>query len=1141
MNKDMKTPEQKPPFVASHIMRVRICVSVTIVLTLVYLGWRIFYTLPFEYGVIPTLSGLSLLIVEFFGLMESFIHFLNMFHIEVPATPEIPPEMFPDVDIYIATYTEPMDLLYKTINGCKHIEYPDKSKIHIHLCDDGHRAEVKEFALGLGINYIDREDHKGAKAGNLNHAMTVTSGQLLLILDSDMIPKHDILLRCAPFFVDAEIKNQNLPEKDHVHIGFIQTPQSFYNPDLFQFNLFSEGRIPNEQDYFYKDLQVTLNETNSPIFGGSNALISRRAINDVGGFYTGSITEDFATGMLIQRKKYRCYALNDVLASGLSPTDLPSLIQQRIRWARGCISTGRQLHIWTRRDLTIRQKMNYWTAIYYWYAPLKRFVYIFSPLIFLVFGFVVFKCTLPQILLFWLPMYVANNITLDILGQNIRTTKWTSIYETVMFPFMLFPVIAESFGISLKKFKVTKKGNPVDETGRDVAFILPFALLLVLSLIGLVRGFGMFLESGVMSPIVTLFWLVTNLFSLVMALFFTIGRKLFRSNDRVLAELDCILHSPEEHPTKCTTIDFSENGISLFLQDPLDIDEKETPDIEIRTDRYWVKIKTQVVHVAMRGDGWRYSFKILDYYNNYDEYLQIIYDRTPTLPERLSKEHSTFDDIRLNSTERKKATFFQNRHYPRIDIDEEVLNQDGEKTRIINFNYKFILLHSDSSPATSRLELTEGLTLHCEFERKVWGGNLLCTVLNYDEIHGSANLSALLSRWLKGTMHRASISEFSQANTEQNLIRDLLGYIPPRRDQNREAPAQPVLAAPSPALAEETPAGKRRLPRGIPAVAAAALLAVGVSWYFFGVRKPASASVAPGLVEAPANPESAIVSAIIADEPWSVLSKTPRARIYTFDSDAVDLLADSPETASGLRVIAEELRRLGNQSVRVEGHAPRRGSYYGAELLSIQQAGRVIDELVKSGFNKSRLDSPSGIGWGSFIPLREEADNRDQGRVVILTPVYTLTESDLSFLPGSEDIDMNGNTAAALDMLAGNIKEMQEQEPDLVFRIEGPIEKNEDAAAELPLSARRAYSIRVELRRRGIREETLEILGRSSDMPLFDPASISSDGEGFWRSASESTRGPWVEIVPVSESLRRGLFPPYGQSEPLPDEGENGQ
>ena len=34
------------------------------------------------------------------------------------------------------------------------------------------------------------------------------------------------------------------------------------------------------------------------IYGGSNTVLSRAALDKIGGFYTESITEDFATGIL---------------------------------------------------------------------------------------------------------------------------------------------------------------------------------------------------------------------------------------------------------------------------------------------------------------------------------------------------------------------------------------------------------------------------------------------------------------------------------------------------------------------------------------------------------------------------------------------------------------------------------------------------------------------------------------------------------------------------------------------------------------------------------------------------------------------------------------------------------------------------
>lgn len=225
--------------------------------TVLYLLWRTFCTVPLEYGILSAVAGIALLVVEILGMLEAFVHYFNMYKIENHEVPRVPAEEFPDVDVFIATYNEPVDLLYKTVNGCIHMKYPDKNKVHIYLCDDGKRQEVRELAEQMGVGYIDRENHEGAKAGNLNHAMSVTSSPLIATFDADMIPKNNFLMVMVSYFVHQEIKNRELEEKDRVKIGFIQSPQSFYNPDLFQFNLFSENRIPNEQDYFYKDVQIT--------------------------------------------------------------------------------------------------------------------------------------------------------------------------------------------------------------------------------------------------------------------------------------------------------------------------------------------------------------------------------------------------------------------------------------------------------------------------------------------------------------------------------------------------------------------------------------------------------------------------------------------------------------------------------------------------------------------------------------------------------------------------------------------------------------------------------------------------------------------------------------------------------------------
>ena len=123
-----------------------ILIVVTTFFSIVYLIWRTVYTIPFEYGAISVFAGISLLVVEVLGLVESSIHHYNLYGVVRPELPDISDDEFPHVDVYISSYNEPKEVLIKTINGCKYMKYPDKSKVHIYLCDDGHRAEMKKFA-----------------------------------------------------------------------------------------------------------------------------------------------------------------------------------------------------------------------------------------------------------------------------------------------------------------------------------------------------------------------------------------------------------------------------------------------------------------------------------------------------------------------------------------------------------------------------------------------------------------------------------------------------------------------------------------------------------------------------------------------------------------------------------------------------------------------------------------------------------------------------------------------------------------------------------------------------------------------------------------------------------------------------------
>ena len=623
--------------------------------TLIYLCWRISCSIPFAYGHIAVIGSIVLLVVEIFGFVETQIHNSNMLGFRNHPLPQIDDKDFPDVDIFISTYNEPPELLRKTIVGCKHMEYPDKKKVHIYLCDDHRRSEMRELAEELGINYFDRPDNKGAKAGNLNEALKRTSSPYIVTFDADMIPRRKFLLKTIPYFVDAEKINQKLPEEKRLPLGLIQTPQSFYTPDVFQHNLYAETRIPNEQDYFYQVIEAAKTSSNSVIYGGSNTIISRKALEKIGGFYTESITEDFATGMLIESAGFASLGLSEPLASGIAPFAFQEHIQQRTRWGRGVIATAKQLKIIRRRNLNLAQKMSYLSSVLYWFSPIKNLIYLLSPLLFAVFCIPIFKCTLIDLILFWLPMHILQIVSLRFVSQNKISSRLSGIYETSVMPFLLIPIVKEFFGITLSTFKVTDKKAKQQKNTVDKKFLLPFGILLLLTIIGIVQMTYLMFTLEAIGILAVLFWLIRNSYYLVMCIFLGFGRDADGENVRVRAAEPVTVTKSNGDRIDGITTKLLEHGVDIFTDEINALSLGEPIDIKFNYKGPAINVKGTVVSLRRSSNPkvpCVYTVEILDFVGNKDEYIQMLYDRITTLPQRIKLGEGHIDNLWNNVAHR---------------------------------------------------------------------------------------------------------------------------------------------------------------------------------------------------------------------------------------------------------------------------------------------------------------------------------------------------------------------------------------------------------------------------------------------------------------------------------------------------------
>ncbi len=494
----------------------RIIYTIAFISTIVYIFYRIFFTIPFYESFINVFIAISIVLLEFFEAFVYSIYYFNvlLFKKESPSTPILKKEEYPEIDILIATINEDVELLEDTINHIKKMKYPDKKKLHIYMCDDGRRKEMKELCKKMKINYIDRIDNKDAKAGNYNNALKKTKSPYIVTFDADMQPKEEFLMKTVPHIV---------ANKD---VGFVQIPQNFRNPDIYQTRFKLIAKLPHEQNYFFNKIQMAKNYTNSVIYCGTNTVFLRKALEEAGGFATESVTEDIATGIIIESLGYRGIGIDEKLAFGLNVNNLDSYIKQKCRWCRGCIQTFKNYKVIRNKGLNIRQKADYFSTLYYWTYGLRQILYMIIPLLFPLFNIRIIKGSILVFTILFFIQYVLKRYVVDAIEGHATSSTWNRIYETILFPTISLDIIREVFNIGSKKFYVSpKKKEKNTMTKNNIYMMICHITIWLITIIALGLSISRAIDFRFDIYLIPIFWLASNLFYLTIAVIFDLSTK----------------------------------------------------------------------------------------------------------------------------------------------------------------------------------------------------------------------------------------------------------------------------------------------------------------------------------------------------------------------------------------------------------------------------------------------------------------------------------------------------------------------------------------------------------------------------------------------------------------------------------------
>jgi len=543
-----------------------VLITLSVTISSRYLWWRYNSTLNIDNS-LDVFFGVILIFAETYAWI---VLLLGFFQIVWPlerkplALPE-DTSVWPSVDIFIPTYNEPLEIVKTTLLAALDIDWP-KNKINVFVLDDGNRPEFKIFANEVGAGYITRDNNNHAKAGNINHALTITQGDYIAIFDCDHVPVRSFLQITMGSFL-ADIK-----------LALVQTPHHFYSPDPFERNIGNFKRTPNENNLFYSVVQDGNDLWNASFFCGSCSILKRDPLLEVGGIATETVTEDAHTALRLHRKGYSSAYLNIIQASGLATESLSAHVGQRIRWARGMAQIFRIDNPLLGKGLSISQRLCYTNAMIHFLGGIPRLIFLLAPLGFLLFHSYLIYAPAIEILLYAAPTLIHANIANSYIQGRYRYSFWAEIYETVLAWYIARPTTVALINPKIGKFNVTAKGGLIEKDYFDLSISKPYLTLIVLNIIGIVLAVYRYFfgpDDEQLTVILNFAWTAYNLILLGGAISVAQETKQLRTNQRIEANTEIIIKNNSGHLFCATLRDFSSAGVGLYINDETKLEKNE--------------------------------------------------------------------------------------------------------------------------------------------------------------------------------------------------------------------------------------------------------------------------------------------------------------------------------------------------------------------------------------------------------------------------------------------------------------------------------------------------------------------------------------------------------------------------------------
>jgi cellulose synthase (UDP-forming) len=350
------------------------------------------------------------------------------------------------VDVFITTYGEDLETIRRTVTAALAMQ----GRHETYVLDDGRSDAVRDLTAELGAHYVRRDSNDGAKAGNLNHALGLTQGELFVVLDADFVPNPEFLHETVPFFAGADV-------------AFVQTPQTYGNLHT----VISRG-AGYMQAVFYRYIQPGRNRFNAAFCVGTNVIFRRAAVESVGGIYADSKSEDVWTSLMLHEKGWRTVYIPTTLAVGDTPETVEAYTKQQQRWATGGfeIMFGHN-PLSPKRNLTLDQRLQYTVTATHYLTGIAPLLLLLVPPLQIYFDLAPMNLSMSvgRWFLFYAGFYV---IQVLLAFYTLGSFRWeVLLLATVSFPIYTRALVHAFF----------KREQVWHVTGRKGRYRSPFAFI----------------------------------------------------------------------------------------------------------------------------------------------------------------------------------------------------------------------------------------------------------------------------------------------------------------------------------------------------------------------------------------------------------------------------------------------------------------------------------------------------------------------------------------------------------------------------------------------------------------------------------------------------------------------------------------